>query len=380
MIGSPRPGGKPRAYDEHKEETVEGFETIMGSRSEISQDITVVVTERRGTPLFVLDMLRYEGIFHDVSRQSVFFNQPEWSNIVILVGPMKITRAHEKKLMKHVESGGGVITIGLIEPAEDLLGVIVRYPLLGFPIGGTKYNSLGEGYLSIVDPALKSSLNPDWLPLHGFGCAAIMNDDCEDLAIYDTVHESDETWSAITSKKMGQGIALNFGVDIVRTIRHVQEGIYIDQDGIPPPDAMSPIDDGILKAEDGLVLDWTKDRRVVSPTQKVPAFMVPVADAWRKLLVGCIELVADHCGVPIRRLWYWPNGAKFVALLSHDTDGNDSELAETLLKEINKHDIQTTWCIIPPGYKKELCEKISSYGHELAMHFDAMGYPDNKGK
>ena len=117
-----------------------------------------------------------------------------------------------------------------------------------------------------------------------------MNDDCEDLAMYETVHENDENWSAITLKRTGDGIALNFGIDVVRTIRHVQEGTYIDQDGIPPPDAMSPIDDGILKAEDGLVLDWTRDRRVISPSQKVPAFMVPVADAWRKLLVRCIEI------------------------------------------------------------------------------------------
>ncbi|MHA1681989.1 MAG: hypothetical protein ACTSUE_13705 [Promethearchaeota archaeon] len=336
-------------------------------------NISIVLPRERGEHLFVLDLIKYEGIVHDVFKVDTFFELESWPPIIIIVGPASLKREHYNRLKAHVEGGGGLMTVGLVEPTEDMMGTMVRYPVFPFPVGGQKNNTVGEGYLDMVDVSLASVLlDADWFPLHGFGCTPTIEDGCDVLARYITVHESEEEWVAISMHNVGSGVALSFNIDVASTVRHIQEGLYVDRDGIPPPDAMSPIDDGILKAEDGLVLDWTRDRRIVSKKEKVPAFMIPVADCWKRLLRACIERVADETGCPIKRIDYWPDGAKFVTLISHDSDGNNEKLAASFLKEINSHGIRTTWCLQEPGYSKKLCREIASAGHELAFHFDAI--------
>jgi peptidoglycan/xylan/chitin deacetylase (PgdA/CDA1 family) len=39
---------------------------------------------------------------------------------------------------------------------------------------------------------------------------------------------------------------------------------------------------------------------------------------------------------------------------------------------LKKAEINSTWCVIPPGYPEELIGAIREAGHELAMHYDAM--------
>ncbi|MHA1372534.1 MAG: hypothetical protein ACTSRA_22775, partial [Promethearchaeota archaeon] len=347
---------------------------FIGYRSELG----IVIPELKDSHLYFIDLICHEGLFHNRLFPRDLLDLDDLPRIVVLVGPMRLPVRAESRLKEHVKDGGGVIIFGLVEPTENLLGVEVRYPVFPFPVGGVKYNLVGEGYLYPEDKYFDGILPDSWFPLHGFGCTPMMVDGATKIAEYRTVHESNMEIAGITMFEIGEGIALGFAPDIVGTVRRVQEGRYVDMDGIPPSDGMSPIDDGILKAEDGLILDWTRDRRSGSGNNDVLMFLVPVADAWRRLVRWSIEFVADHCGVKIERIAYWPEDANFITLLSHDSDGNDEKLAEKFLSEINSHGIRTTWCLQPPGYSKTLCRRIESFGHELALHFDAISYPDGK--
>ncbi len=329
----------------------------------------------------IVDALRLEGFFHDVFSIETLSKTDPLPPLLVVAGPLGFTNDHVKKLRDHVSRGNGLIALGALEPLENILGIMYCFPVFPFPVGGIKHRSAGEGYIRLEKPSQFSLGNIDnMFPLHVFGCQPVEADDGTSLVSFETSMKPVKSWSAVTARHYGQGTCMHVAIDIPGTIRRVQEGRHVDQDGIPPADGMSPIDDGILKAEDGLVLDWDKDRRPMSATERIPAFTVPVCDVLRRLFSRCIEYLADECNINVKRVDYWPGGADFVALISHDSDMNDESLGEHLLGEIDSRRIHTTWCIQPPGYSRSFCEKIVAHGHEIALHFDSIAYPDNKMK
>ncbi len=331
---------------------------------------------------YLKEILKQQGFFLHIidSLEELKQQKQQRPRITIITGARRITLNEYKIFDQYVKQGNALILLGPVGGLEDLAGAEMRlanpFPV---PVGGEGDASLGEGFLSNCHPVLLRSFPGEWLPLHGFGCAPIVNDSAEALAEYQTPVATTEApegrWPAITQKLNGKGIVLWFAPDLVGTVRHIQEGRYIEQDGIPPADGSAPVNDGTLKCEDGLVLDWTRDRRPLSHKQPVAAFMVPVADAWRTLFTQCVEHAADHCTVELHRVDFWPKRVPFVALISHDSDGNNERLGRSMLEEINRLGIHTTWCLIPPGYSPALCEAIKNADHELAFHFDAQSFP-----
>ncbi len=71
-------------------------------------------------------------------------------------------------------------------------------------------------------------------------------------------------------------------------------------------------------------------------------------------------------------LWYYPRNLPALGHISHDSDGNKSDLAWSMLKVVGDIGIKTTWCVIEPGYSAELYEAIKADGHEIALHYDAL--------
>ena len=59
-------------------------------------------------------------------------------------------------------------------------------------------------------------------------------------------------------------------------------------------------------------------------------------------------------------LWYWPRKLPAIGHLSHDTDGNAPKLAERLLETLRAGEVNSTWCVILPGYTAELMSKIKN--------------------
>ncbi len=332
--------------------------------------------------IYLAEILKQQGFFIQnlESLDPLQRGKKRSPRITIVTGARRITPQEHAIFEEYVQQGDALILIGPVEGLEDLAGAELRLPNpYPFPVGGEGSATIGEGFLYNCDPDLIEVFPRGWLPLHGFGCAPLVNDFAEVLADYETPIATPEApdgkWPAVTWNLHEAGGVLWFAPDLVGTVRFIQEGRYIDQDGIPPADGSAPIKDRTLKCEDGLVLDWTRDRHPLSKTQPVAAFTVPIADAWRAFLSWCIEYVADQCKVNLRRVDYWPDSAQFVALISHDTDGNNERLGRAMLDEVNHLGIHTTWCLIPPGYSPALCTAIRDAGHELAFHFDAQSFP-----
>jgi hypothetical protein len=101
-------------------------------------------------------------------------------------------------------------------------------------------------------------------------------------------------------------------------------------------------------------------------------FYHPIADELRELVIKSVLYAAQKRRLPLPMLWYHPHNLPALGHISHDSDGNNQDLAWSLLKVVRALGIKTTWCIIEPGYSKEFYEAIKADGCEIALHYDAL--------
>ena len=178
--------------------------------------------------------------------------------------------------------------------------------------------------------------------------------------------------SAIVENRYGAGRTVLLAPDLLFSIVHIQQGLPVLQDARPASDESALTNDGVLKAEDGLVLDWVRDRQPMQPDGG-PVFLESVSDELREIIVRSILYVAEQQGVVVPLLWYWPRGLKAVGHLSHDTDGNDPQLAAAMLDAVNRCHVKSTWCTLyPGGYPSDFYRQLREQDFEIALHYDAM--------
>lgn len=169
---------------------------------------------------------------------------------------------------------------------------------------------------------------------------------------------------------IGLGTIERWSVDVMGTIVGLQQGTGpVLEDGTPAADGTGNLNDGLLKAEDGLELNWEYDRKTTETGMAY--FAHPYADLWRDAVVSHIlgRMVEKQKPVPFSD--YWPEGVERVAMISHDSDRNFDEDAVTTLQTLATAGIHSTWCMMKPGYSAWLYERIEGEGHELALHFNS---------
>lgn len=178
---------------------------------------------------------------------------------------------------------------------------------------------------------------------------------------YDLLHEV----------RVGAGLICRVAVDVGQTVVHLRQGgSPVFQDGLPAPDGTADVDDGVLKADDAVALDWLHDRR--RSETGIPFFPHPYADWWSELLVGYLIRLAWRAGMSIPFIEYWPAGIRQTLLISHDSDGNVDHHAQTTLDLLRETGVRSTWCILSPGYSPDLLREAHERGHEIAFHYNAV--------
>lgn len=292
---------------------------------------------------------------------------PKSSPLCVMAGTKWLTAEERARLRWFVQNGGCLIAIGTSNGLDSLFGI-------------RTVGKLQEAWLRFVQPhpignGLQSSL-------HVFGGVRVQGKSDTQVIAHAVNRDGDAIGDAIVVHTVGQGVGVFIAPDIVRSVVHIQQGIAVTKDGLPAPDGSAPINDGILKTEDGHVLDWERDRITmgreteskgqVKGEQQWVFFGQPIADELRALLLQAIFFAAQQKGLPLPMLWYWRNGLPAVGLISHDTDLNDPELGQALLDIVKGLDIATTWCILyPGGYPPSLYRSITEAGCEIATHYDA---------
>jgi hypothetical protein len=324
----------------------------------ITQATSTDVNPRARAWGYITEVLHRAGLFFDQLvpvELDALAKRP--NAVVLLAGHLQLSTAQRQALTAWVQRGGSLIGIGGTSGLDEVFGVSGVSPL-------------ADGWLKIsgathpLTAGLRSSL-------HVFGGYTAKKTTATVLADVE-VGAKPARGSAILENRFGKGRALLLGPDLIFSIVHIQQGIRVLQDGKPAPDGSALINEGMLKAEDGLVLDWQRDRQPALP-DKGAIFLEPVSDELRELILRSIFHLASQQGLTLPVLWYWPRAQKAVAMLSHDSDGNDPLKAPAMLEVVNRCKIKSTWCILyPGGYPTDFYHTLQDQGFEIALHYDAM--------
>lgn len=290
---------------------------------------------------------------------------PSAPSVMLTVGDGALDR---DAMAGWLESGGAWVAVGGACGCADLFGVEPEQPAWTGWGGGV--GLLGEGYL---EPGDLPGAQPGDPPLHLYGGVAVRSlDRCAHVAGVLDCHGGPTGRTGLARRKVGQGSATLIAADLTGSVARIRQGTAVTRDAPPAPDGSAPLCDGVLKSDDGMVLDWIMERTPVPGAPGLGAFLHAAADRWCDLLVAEVLAAARRVGVVIPIFWPWPNGLPAIGLLSHDTDGNDPGSALELVAVLRDLGVPGTWCVVLPGYPREVLEAIRAGGHELAMHFDAM--------
>ncbi|GAB3422937.1 hypothetical protein GCM10027569_55070 [Flindersiella endophytica] len=288
--------------------------------------------------------------------------------VLVFARAPELTEPARTRVEEFVAAGGAVVVAGGPGSLGDLLGAAAGEPV-------------DHGHVTFTQAAAWTHV--PGVALHAVGGARLTtSDDATDvLATWD------DGSPAITARRSGDGIALLFGADVWQSIVRIQQGYSVTEDGKPALDGTAPIDDDILKCEDGMALSFEADRalppgepeltepfeHVYPPPSAVPMFDQPHADWWRSLFVQGLWWAAEQVGVALPWLHYWPSGVDAVAHMSHDSDGNVTEHGQAALDTFAEAEVNVTWCqVFPGGYDPEIYRAITAAGHEHALHYNAM--------
>ncbi|MCD6597555.1 MAG: hypothetical protein J7L04_07705 [Bacteroidales bacterium] len=328
----------------------------------VTQLISPAVNPRAATWTYITEILRRAGLFFEQMVPTQLASLVSRTNsIIVLAGDLQLTPDQQEILSTQVKNGCSLIGIGGTSGLDQVFGIEGKHPL-------------AEGWMKVSDEnhpvtkGLRSSL-------HVFGGYAVKADSSTSLADLDSGRQGAKG-SAIVENQFGEGRVILLAPDLIFSIVHIQQGLPVLQDGKPAPDGSADVNDGELKAEDGCVLDWERDRSTMQPDDE-SAFLEPITDELREIILRSIFHVASQQGITLPILWYWPRGLKAVGQISHDSDGNDAAKAEALLDVMNSYNLKSTWCIIAPGYPKEFYNKLKKQGFEIALHYDARTGEEN---
>ncbi|CAG7595436.1 hypothetical protein PAESOLCIP111_00040 [Paenibacillus solanacearum] len=260
-------------------------------------------------------------------------------------------------LWEYAEQGGTLISYGGVNALALKLGYAMESP------AGPGYAKWGAGYPKAE--AVRFLRAQPWreakepAPCSAFGALALSSPN------------GDPAGAARLRFTIGAGVLDRFAVDVADTIVRLQQGgMPVLEDGAPAPDGSAPLDDSILKADDQSAMDWIWDRRTTETG--VPYFAYPHADYWREIVIGHLLKTAADQGLTLPFIGRWPEGVERVAMISHDSDGNKDEYALTTLELMKEVGVQSSWCMLEPGYSKPVYDLIKRDGHELAFHYNAL--------
>ncbi|MBZ2198734.1 hypothetical protein [Occultella gossypii] len=323
-------------------------------------------TDQPNFPTYARELLAHAGITHHATAGGAGLTP---GGIALLTTP--VTSDEAGVLSAWVAGGGYLLVTGDLGPVARLAGVVPG-------------EFVPTAQVTVRDCAF-------WSQVPGRALRAIGGRALAPAEGTDTLATWADGAAAITVRHHGAGAVVAFGADVLQSVVRIQQGYPVHTDGTAAADGTTPIDDGILKAEDGAALDLDADRAMppgqpdlapgflhaYPPPSAVPMFDQPHADWWRSLLLQAVWWAAQEGGAVVPWLGYWPAGIAAIAHMSHDSDGNEPEDGLAALAAFAEAEVAVTWCqVFPGGYGPEIYEQITDAGHEHALHYNAMDDAD----
>lgn len=321
-------------------------------------------------PHYLREILDHAGVAYTAAAPAELADRLPDLRLLITIGETALPSETRETLERWVENGGGWLSLSGLCGMAALFGAEAETQAHRVFGGGGAY-PLGEGYLTPTQERHPVLAHLE-TPLHFFNGIAVRNREADALAVVLDAHQRPTERPALLERQIGQGRCLLLAPDAVGAVVRIRQGCAVTRDGVPSSDGTAPISDGVLKSDDGCVLDWIFDRQPVPGVPGLNAFLQPIADQWCEILLRSIFHLASALDVTLPVLWLYPRNLPAVAEFSHDSDGNLPDLARLLLTTLAEAEVVSTWCILPEGYPPDVIDAIREAGHELAMHYDAM--------
>jgi len=293
---------------------------------------------------YIREILAHAGLpFDELYRPVVPQDLPQ-KGVVLVSGSMSLSSEEQASIRSFVTFGGALIALGGTSGLDALLGADEQWEL-----PETYLTALHNGHP--VTRELRSSL-------HCFEGRRIK------ATTGGVIARGLGASDAIVEHKPGAGWTLTIGPDLIHSILTIQQGREVEP-------AVGPTRiDGVK----GMVLDLDRDRVEVPDEPGNFAFLEPVADELRTILLRAVFCGIRHVGIQVPLLWYWPDNAAAVGHVSHDSDGGDLDKAKSLLHLTREVEIRSTWCTMAGDYDRDFFDAVAAVGSEVALHYDAQTF------
>ncbi|HZH97611.1 MAG TPA: hypothetical protein VEX38_01455, partial [Fimbriimonadaceae bacterium] len=171
----------------------------------------------------------------------------------------------------------------------------------------------------------------------------------------------------LSSRFFGRGLGTFFGVHLGQTIATMQTGLAVECDGIGPGDESARLDDGVLRAEDGIALRF-EDRTTVDGAEH-PFFGRAHADILKDIWIRSVLHSVDHVGAKVAIFWHWPRHANAVGCLTLDCENFEPEKVALVRRVLIMYGCRAAWLVAMPGYSIDIYRSIKAWDNELGVLF-----------
>jgi hypothetical protein len=336
-----------------------------------------LILDDRPVSRYAEEILGHAGLAWRTRTLPELTREPVRPGIVLLSGRGRTSREERDWFASFVERGGAIVISGGTFGLEELAGARET--------GGRAEGYLGIDGDHVVTAGLLSSL-------HVFESVALNATAGDALAGLLDSKRVARIGDTVVARRIGRGAIVTIGADIAASVHLIQHGHDIHRDGVPAPDGTAALDDGVLKVDDGLALSWEHDRIQTLPGDDLtdclgvdpaypngdtPWFGIPIADELRRLLLQALAWTAAETGQALAFTAPWPRRLPAVGTISHDSDLNIDQTAQTTLRLLQEAGIRSTWCQMegptyPDRFSGETWDRIAADGHEIALHYNAL--------
>ena len=235
--------------------------------------------------------------------------------VLVTAGDGALDSSAQDALKNWVSSGGCWLSLGSLCGLEEEVFGVTAVPSPGIETRPVYYprSTLGEGYLQAAHAHPVLDHAP--IPLHFYNGVTVQahGEQTRVLARVLDYHGRETGTPALLESAFGNGHSLLLAPDAINAIVRIQQGTTITADGVPAPDGSAPVTDGVLKCDDGLVLDWYFDRQEIPGTSGLKGFLEPIADQWRELILRAIFNFCEKAAVALPVLWLYPRNLPAMA-------------------------------------------------------------------
>ncbi len=312
--------------------------------------ILVVVNDASSNPFghYIGEILRAEGLnAYDVIQLNSVTSSDLTQHKVVILTETPLTSVEATLFTSYVSGGGHLLAF---RPDAQIAH------LFGITLVGTNQSN---GYLKIKSshPAWGQGLTTATLQIHGTINHYTLNGASTVATLYNDPNTATSR-PAIVTASYGAGQTAAFAYDLVQNIIYMRQG--------NPSNANIDIDgDTVLRT-----IDLFQTNGGGAPWVNRDKIPIPQADEQMRLLGHLIQDLSANV-TPLPRLWYFPDNAMTMLILTADAHANPTDYYQDQINSISAHGGKITFYISQAGDPSSAqMQSWRTQGYEFGIHPD----------